>query len=395
MNNKFRIYALVHGPILPIRKIFNLEIRKMTFEEQSRKKFSPIQSVFSEREDMNYKTYVTSLPYVDPVYIKSEHIIVCDVEEYDENSALGAAVNQFDKLCRFLSITNLKDTREKFHNKLGGLLPYVYQVNKIYSLDSSGNEIDVNFKLESGGIYLPDRPEANQWRNGDTEEFLNEIYNFHDEILKRALKYLYRSSIGYLVLDSPEKVALDHFKSIEIIINSISNKKFFKNKLNEASGKIGLTREEQEKIIKFWEYRSDYGDVAHFSEYDQTEYSNQFPIPSNVNYPWAFLSSIAGDVCLKYFQYRRGLFSIEIEKSINFSDNLDDGGKIDDVLWEVNPQWESNRFLFHTNEQNKKILKQKVKTIFANKYNIEENNISIEFGATRKIIILRTSVNNF
>ena len=50
MNNKFRIYALVHGPILPIGKLFNLEIKKMTFEEQSRKSFSPIQSVFSEDE---------------------------------------------------------------------------------------------------------------------------------------------------------------------------------------------------------------------------------------------------------------------------------------------------------------------------------------------------------
>src|SRR3989338_6066276 len=393
MNNKFRIYALVHGPILPIGKLFNLEIKKMTFEEQSKKSFSPIQSVFSEREGMDYKTYVTSLPYIDPVYIKSEHIIICDIEECDENSALGAAINQFDKLCRFLSITNLKDAREKFHNKLGCLLPYVYQVNKIYSLNSSGNEAEVNFKLESGTIYLPDRPEANQWRTGDTEEFLNEIYNFHDEILKRALKYLYRSSIGYLVLDSPEKVALDHFKSIEIIINSLSNKKYFKDKLNEAGEKIGLTQEEQGKIVKFWEYRSDYGDIAHFSECDQVEYSNQFPIPSNVNYPWAFLSSVAGDVCLKYFQYKRNLFLIEIEKSVDFVDNSDNRKKIDGVLWEVNPQWESNHFLFHTSEQNKRILKQKVKMVFANKYNIGENNINIEFGATCKTIILRTSVN--
>ena len=50
-----------------------------------------------------------------------------------------------------------------------------------------------------------------------------------------------------MLLDSPEKVALDHFKSIEIIINSLSKKREFKARLAEVVGIIGITPEEQKK----------------------------------------------------------------------------------------------------------------------------------------------------
>ena len=43
--------------------------------------------------------------------------------------------------------------------------------------------------------------------------------------MEQALKYLYRSSIGPMLCDSPEKIALDHFKAIEIIVKQVSNGK--------------------------------------------------------------------------------------------------------------------------------------------------------------------------
>jgi len=72
--SQYRIYALIHGPILPLGKISGCVVRKMSFEEQAERAFSPIQGVFSE-DAGEYKTYVTSLPYVDLMEIKSERVV--------------------------------------------------------------------------------------------------------------------------------------------------------------------------------------------------------------------------------------------------------------------------------------------------------------------------------
>jgi len=317
--SKYRIYALIHGETLPEGKMFECEIKKISFEEQERRKFSPIQSVFSEGEDVDYyKTYVTSLRYIDPVRIKSEYVIICDIEENKPGDALGGAIKTIDRITRFLSLASLEDVKRKFGRNRGSYEPYVYQVNKIYLLDGNGKESDVDYKLESGHMYLPNRPEQTEWRDSGTNQFLDEIYNFHDETLERALKYLYRSSIGYLVLDSKEKIALDHFKSIEIIVDSLSNKDTFKKRLKEVGSKIGITPEEEKRIVDFHDERSKYGDVAHPSPFDEVErYPNQFPIPSNVRYSGGGFDSIAASIILKYFQYIKGIFIIEIDEPSN------------------------------------------------------------------------------
>ena len=318
---KYRIYALIIGEIIPQGKFFDCKIRKMTFAEQKKRKFSPIQSIFSEMRDTKYyKTYATSLPYIDPIRIKSKYVVVCDINEHEMKAALGGGIRIIDRLCRFLSLVYVEDAKRKFSREHFGLLPYLYQINKIYSLNDYGDELDTILKLESGHIYLPNRPELNQWRDKNTQNFLENIFNFHDEVLERAIKYLYRSSIGYFILDSPEKIALDHFKSIEIIVNSLSKKNTFKKKLDETSGQINLTNEEKVEILKMWDDRSSYGDVAHPSPYDQAErYPNQFPIPSNVQYPRGGFDSIAVNVCLKYFAYKKSLFYIEIDEPFTYS----------------------------------------------------------------------------
>ena len=113
--SKYRIYALVHGEILSEGQIFKCLVIKMSFEEQRRRRFSPIQSVFSEGEDIDYyKTYVTSLRYVDPVRIKSGYVIIHDIEENKPGDALGGAIKEIDRVCRFLSLACLEDVKRKF-----------------------------------------------------------------------------------------------------------------------------------------------------------------------------------------------------------------------------------------------------------------------------------------
>lgn len=298
----YRVYALVIGEVLKPGVFFDCIIKQISFEEQNKRSFLPIQSVFSDDSlTRYYKTYASTLRYVDPVLIKSEYALVYDIEERDTNAALGGAIRYFDKICRYLTLAYGKDFLG--HTKSHSILePYLYQVNKIYFLDDDGNESDLEFKLESGNMYLPNRPELGEWRHKDTQQFLEDIFAFHDEILERAIKYLYRSSIGNFVKDSPEKTVLDHFKSMEIIIDSLSSKEKFKDRVDIAAKIISLTDGEKEKIKKLWDDRSKYSDTAHPSVYDQTErYPNQFPLPNNVIFSYPHNDSIAVDVCLKYF----------------------------------------------------------------------------------------------
>jgi len=378
----YRIYALVIGEVLTPGKIFDCEIKKISFEEQKKRLFSPIQSVFSEDDITEYyKTYASSLPYIDPVLIKSEYVIIYDIRELDVNAALGGATRYFDKICRFLTFAYGKDFMS--HTQRNSMLePYLYQVNKIYSLDTGGNESNLEFKLESGNMYLPNRPELNKWRDKDTQQFLEDVFNFHDDVLERAIKYLYRSSIGNFVKDSPEKIVLDHFKSMEIIINSLSNKKDFKARVDEVAKIINLTDKEKEKIKKLWDDRSKYSDTAHPSKFDQTErYPNQFPLPSNVTFSYPHNDSISVDVCLKYFLYKKNSFIIDIDEP--HFDKVESFG-------EINSQWDSNHLYFETFEKNKERLKKKIKENSIKFFNIKESDIAeIILGKGKKTAILR------
>jgi len=382
---KYRIYALIHGQTLPQGEIFGCEIRKMNFKEQSKRKFSPIQSVFSEDEMTDhYKTYVTSLPYVDPIRIKSEYVIICDIDESRPSAALGGAVKKIDRIMRFLSLTQLEDVKRKFGRNRGSFLPYVYQVNKIYSLGKSDGELKVDYKLESGHMYLPDRPEQTEWRDPDTGKFLKEMYNFHDKTLERALKYLYRSSIGYIILDNEEKTALDHFKSIEIIISFLGKKRIngkrttFKQKLEDVATKIRITDEEKERIKNFSDERSKYGDVAHPSRFDEVErYPNQFPIPSNTRYSGGSFDSIAPSVLLKYYRYIKGVYVVDIDEPSDRKALDSNKGKFSKV-YEISLSGPTylNHLIFYSSEKNKQKLTQELKKAFIKKFGLNEDSIA-------------------
>ena len=382
--HKYRIYALIHGETLPEGKIFECEIRKMGFDEQIERNFSPIQSVFSEGEDVDYyKTYVTSLPYVDPIKIKSEYVIICDIEEDKPGDALGGAIKTIERITRFLSLACLEDVKRKFGRNRGSFEPYVYQVNKIYLLNDSNLESEVGYKLESGHMYLPNRPEQTEWRDLGTGQFLEEIYNFHDETFERSLKYLYRSSIGYLVLDSKEKMALDHFKSIEIIINSLGKKRInkkntnFNERLEDVASKIGITPGEKKRIQDFWDDRSKYGDIAHPSPFDEVErYPNQFPIPSNARYSGGGFDSIAPSILLKYYQYIKGVFIVDIDEPSDRDGSGSSEGSFSRV-YEIS-LWGSthhNHLVYHTSEKDKHKLVQDLKKAFAKEFKFTEDSI--------------------
>jgi hypothetical protein len=177
-------------------------------------------------------------------------------------------------------------------------------------------------------------------------------------------------------LDSHEKIALDHFKSIEIIINSLSKKQKFKQRLTEAAELIEITPEESTTIERFWDERSKYGDIAHPSLFDEVErYPNQFPVPSNARYSGAFLDSIAPSIILKYYFYIKSIFNIDINTPSGVNGRSKEGDI--DEIYEIS-MWgpaHHNHLIYYTTEKDKKKLVSNLKVAFASKYEIPVTSI--------------------
>jgi len=365
--NRYRVYALIHGQTLPVGKIDDCEIRQMDFDEQSRRNFSPLKYDFPTKEE--YETYVTSVPFVDPVKMYSKYVIVHDIEEHDYRGALGGAIRKFDKICASLFISGVRDTHLK-HNLYSGE-PYLYQINKVYLIGDRDQECEVGIELKSGHVYLPNRPERNEWFNEDTGDFLNKIHNFKDLVFRKALKYLYSSTLGHYKLNSHEKIALDHFKSVELIVNTLSDKEKFKDRVDEAGPKLNLTEEEIKKIKRYWDDRSN-GDIAHSTYHDHVAfYPNQFPEPTGMQYTWSFADSLAKKILLKYFDLRSRFFIIDIEEPFDQEENLTFGVVIGDG--------ECNHLFFQTNTKQKQVLLNEVKSKLIEVFELDKKDFKIEF----------------
>lgn len=372
--SRYRVYALIHGQTLSVGKIDDCEIRRMDFEEQSRRNFSPIKYDFPPKE--GYETYVTSIPFVDPVRMYSKHVIVHDIEESNHKGALGGAIKKFDRVCASLFISGVRDVHLE-HNLYSGE-PYLYQINKVYLINDKNQECEIDLDLKSDHIYLPNRPERDEWLNNDTGDFLNKICDFKDPIFRKASKYLYSSALGHYKLNSYEKIALDHFKSVELIVNCLSNKKSFKDRANEAGLQLGLTEDEIKRIKRYWDDRSN-GDIAHSTHHDTTAfYPNQFPEPKGMEYNWSFADSLARKILLKYFDLRNRFFIIDIEEPYDQSRNLSFGV--------IEGENECNHLFFQTNTKQKQVLLNEVKTRLIGVFGLDKKDFEIGFYKSKSHI---------
>ena len=366
---KFRIYALIHGQTLPLVEVAECHIREMSFEEQEARGFAPLQYTFTSVKE--YETYATSLPFVDPMKLRTKYVLVYDIQERDLKGALGGAARKFDYICSRLLLANLEDVKVKTQGKFYSGETYLYQIAKVYSIGDNDNENEVELDLKSGHIFLPNRPDRNEWQVPETQTFLTELLGFKDPVFNKALKYLYGSSVGHYHLESHEKIALDHFKSIELIIGCLSSKENFKDRVDEVATPLQLSSEQIEEIKKCWDQRSN-GDIAHSTHHDPSAfYPNQFPLPTGVEYSYAFLSNTAKVVLLNYFSLRRRYFHVDIEKPHEPVDHLS--------LIAVNPQSQCNQLLFETLTNDKKAVLRELKKKFSDAFQIDESDLEVEY----------------
>lgn len=374
---KYRTYTLIYGQILPQYDFGSCRIKKMSLKEQRERGFAPIQSEFSEISE--HKTYITALPYVDPMKIVSEYVLICEVEEVDSRSALGATIRIADKIASYFTITNTFDFSKK-HGRTAGE-PYLYQVNKIYELSGDEgkwveNETDLN--LKSGFTFLPDRPDSETWRSDQTENFLIEISNFENRTLEKAIKYLYSALTGNFHLRNRAKITLDLFKVIEVILDDLvpyDRKKghtTMEKRLPVLADKIDLEDEEVSRILDLWEIRNE-ADVAHATNVDySSHYPNQFPVPDGPIIGASIGSgSLAKKVLFNFYEHVRRQYSISIEKRIA-------GSKIEESFGSIINR-ASNSLYYDTVETDVDVIKAIVLEKFSDKFDIPTEKLLTEY----------------
>jgi hypothetical protein len=264
---------------------------------------------------------------IDNRIFKTNYVIYTDIEnEYvgDMGGIVGIAIKRFDKIIGSLSLT-ASEWFSKTHKRDVMYQGYDYQISRIYEV-SGDIEKPIDHIFTIGGGSKINLPAENLNFDALDNNLLKNLFSSRDNIYKKSLKYLVDGERALHMGIPIDKAFLDLFKSIEVVINSLSKKRSFNSRLSICSKKIGLSSEEQEKIKKLWKARSN-GDIAHSKPFSSSEYlPPQYPVPSDADLSY-FSPDLPASVLLKYFHYKNG--EIVIITGGDSVDHADNGEFID------------------------------------------------------------------
>lgn len=291
----------------------------MSFVEQRKRRFKPLQVLARDPGDPKYHTtYITSGLYIDSRLIKTKYVIYCDVEAHDENSALGQAIKLFDLVCGTLALAesaafNEQHKRSDYHG-------CEYQISKIYGLQESGEEVPPDdFSVQGGGWSMLNYPRIKGFETLN-KRLVNRMLVSKDDVFRKAFQYLLQAEQGYHKHVPPEMLTINLFKCIELIVVSFDGKSFNK-KLLKAAKALSLSSDDCSKI-KTLKRARDNGDVAHPRSGSKTQYyPPQFPVPTNVDYPNFWYSGLTARVLINYFSYTDSL--LVVKTTSDFVDEID------------------------------------------------------------------------
>lgn len=323
---KYRIYAKIIGPVLPSveSKVGDCTIKPMSLAEQRKRKFKPLESADPKQDKDFYKSYLTHRRVVDPRIVKTEHVIFIDVPESRIGTALGVAIQNFEKVTGVLAVSASIRYAEK-HDVKSRYINYEYQICRIYKL-SDNLEIEPEEEVFDGGhtshMNLPSDTDFGLLNN----QMLQRMLMSKDGVFIKALGYLQSGEKGFHNNTHPEKMTLDFMKCIELIVDQCEGKSF-NEKLKNAVKEFGIDADDYKSIKKLWALRSN-GDVAHAKlRSRQNSLPPQYPVPSIVDGPYIDSGSLAVRFLTQYFLFRDSIISIKIS-------SRPDGDE--DVLVDVN-----------------------------------------------------------
>ena len=310
---KFRVYAKILGYMLPSERFSIKEcvIEKMSLGEQKRRKFEPINTQTKGPNPSSfYKSYVSFGVLLDTRIFKTEYVVYTDIStnRNEASHLLGLAVRRFDKVIGALSLASSMWFAKKY-NRDPLYKGTTYQLSRIYELVQGKERSFGNLNLYRGGGSQINLPDAKANFNEIDLQFIEQILNSNDKVFLKSKKYLLAGEDALYKGLPPEKIILDHMKSIEIIVKSFSKKRNFRAQLQKCAKEILLTDQEQNEILQLWKNRSN-GDIAHSTKTSRADFlPPQFPIPSDAVFI-PFPSDLTVRVLLKYLQYKKGEVSV-------------------------------------------------------------------------------------
>jgi len=377
---EYKVYAKILGYVLPDEnlEIGDCKIEKMSYREQRERNFQHLKGRKLREFNMNYMTFPRG---ADFRILRSNFVVSTLLESSSPNGAIGLAEMRFDKLIGVLMLYMHNWWLNKHPERKIRFSNYDYQICKLYEIVDT-KEIEIkDLRPISASASMCHYPAFKELTD-DFRKIIEYYINCQDEIFEKSLKYFTNGIKGLYSQLPEEKVFLDLFKSIELIINNFQRKRTNKlrTKLNYAAKRLNLNKIDRDKISLFWDTRSR-GDIAHARK-RKNYLPPQYPIPSDcelfINY--SDLIDLSQKVIINYFNYIKGRYEILINPSEYKDLGLENG------LTQVLTSWDSN-FVFTTKERNKRRITPLIKKEMAKKYKINVHEIRVLESRKDKLIL--------
>jgi hypothetical protein len=381
---KYKVYAKILGHVLPEEEleIGNCKIEKMSYREQKERNFRPLSGWKLREYNMNYMTFPRG---ADFRIMRSNFVISTVIEESSPNEALGLAIFLFDKIIGAFMLYMNYWWSEKHPRLKDDLSDYDYQICKLYEI-VDGKEIEIkNFGPASSSASMCHYPTSGDLTDS-FRKITDQCINCKDEIFERSMEYFVDGIKGMKLFLPEEKIFLDLFKSIEIVVKGLKIKrKNFRDKLRVGLKKLGLDDKEIDEIIKFYNIRCD-GNFAH-AGIKRINFMFQYPIPHDGGFLFDIsqLKYLSHKVLVNYFKYIKDRYEILINNSAYNSINHDN----ELVLIIENFPMDSwnHKFAFNTKERNKRKLTPLIKKEFAKEFRTKINQIKVLENKNDKMIL--------
>ena len=386
---KYKVYAKILGHVLPEKglEIGNCKIEKISYREQKERNFRSLSGWKLREYNMNYMTFPRG---ADFRVMRSNYVISTIIEKSNPNQALGLAVFLFDKIIGALMLYMDDWWLEKHPIIKNRLSEYDYQICKLYEI-IDGKEIEVkNFGPASSGASMCHYPTSENLTDS-FKKITDQCINCKDEIFERSMEYFVSGIKGMRLFLPEEKIFLDLFKSIEIIIEGLKIKRkkkklVFKDKLRIGLKKLELDNTEIEEALKFYDIRCA-GNFAHAGT-RRINYMFQYPVPHDGGFLFDTnqLKHLSHKILVNYFKHIKDRYEILIN-NLRYND-MGSEDKLVQVIENFPIDSWNHIFALNSREKDKHKLTYLVKKEFAQTFKTKMNQIKVLENKNNKMVLI-------
>jgi len=381
---KYKVYAKILGYVLldESLEIGNCKIERMSYREQKERSFQPLRGWKLRKFNMNYMTFPRG---ADFRIMRSSFVISTIIDADGSNEALGSAEDIFNKIIGVFILYMNYWWLEKYPKSKHRFSDYDYQICKLYEI-ADDKEIEVkDLRTVSSHASMCHYPAFKELTD-DFKNITDQYLSCEDEIFKKSLEYFVDGIRGINLLLPEEKLFLDLFKSIELIIEGLKIKrKKFTDRLRNGLKKLGLDNTEIDEIIRFYKIRSN-GNFAH-ARVKRFGYPFQYPRPHDSGFLFDIsqLQYLSHKVLINYFNFIKDRYEVLINNSSY--KNLGLGDQLIQIIETLPIGIWNHKFVFNTKERDKRKLNSLIKKEFAREFKINIKQIKVIESKDDKIVL--------